>query len=581
MPRSTVVYGFADAAQQYPQHPAVLGAGPPTSYAALAAAAGGYAELLTGSGVRPGDRVGLLTLHGGQTIAAILGTLAAGAGYVPLDPAFPVSRLARMVGDAGVGTLLCDPAHEGLAGRLRPAGGRLLPAGEVPPRPLRPVPVDAGALAYVLFTSGSTGRPKAVGQTHRNLLHVVRNQIAALAPGPADRLSLLASFSFDAAIPDLYPALLTGAAVVPVDLRSLGLSEAIDELSRQSVTIYHSTPTVYRHLLAALCGRRLPAVRTVLLGGEQATYEDVRRGAQRFAPDCVFVNGYGSTEVTFAAQYQIRAGQLPPGRTGPLPIGAALPGFQLTVAEGTGELHVRSRYLAPGYLNQDSDRFTVDPDGTPRYRTGDLGTAGPEGTLVCLGRLDRQVKVRGVRVEPAEVEAVLAGLPGVGAVRVIVRDGDLLGYACPAGSASLDGPRLRTALAGQLPEQLVPRAIIVLPGLPLTVTGKVDELALPPPAGSELGQPAPDGVARTPTERAVHDLWCAVLGAERVDRSASFFDAGGDSLRLGQVQAGLADRLGVRVGMADLLAYPTIAALAGRLDRTPPAGPAAGNPAGT
>ncbi|MFI6265917.1 AMP-binding protein [Micromonospora sp. NPDC051006] len=562
MAHETLIHRFGDVAAACPEHTAVLGETQQLSYAELAGLAGGYADALVSAGARPGDRVALLTAHGARTIAAILGALAAGCAYVPLDPGFPPRRLRHMLDAAGVRTVLCAAEHEELARRLgadRPQL-RLVPVDEVRPAPLRPVPVDPDALAYVLFTSGSTGVPKAVGQTHRNLLHVVRNQIDTLEIGPADRLSLLASFSFDAAIPDLYPALLTGAAVIPVDLRRHGLSYAVEQLARHGATVYHSTPTVYRFLLDTPGVERLDRVRVVLLGGEQATHADVARGRGRFAPGCVLVNGYGATEMTFAARYALPLAEADPAATGPLPIGTALPGYQLRLAE-TGEIVVRGEHLAPGYLDQDSDRFGVDPDGVPAYRTGDLGERLPGGELRCLGRLDRQVKVRGFRVELTEIESLLAAEPGVAAVRAIARDGELLAYVRPAGGP-VDPAALRAALARQLPDYALPRAVVPVDEFPLTVSGKVDERALPDPT-----RPVPAGAQpASPTEQAVHDIWCAVLGRDAVARTDNFFDIGGQSLLLGQVQQRLAERFGVRLPMLRLFAHPTVAAQARLVD---------------
>ncbi|WP_406108768.1 AMP-binding protein [Micromonospora globbae] len=563
MANDTLIHRFGDVAAACPEQPAVLGETRRFSYAELAGLAGGYADALTAAGARPGDRVALLTAHGAPTIAAILGTLAAGCAYVPLDPGFPRRRLRHMLAAAGVRTVLYGSEHEELARALDVDGVTVLVVDDPRPAPLRPRPVDPDALAYVLFTSGSTGLPKAVGQTHRNLLHVVRNQIDTLDIGPADRLSLLASFSFDAAIPDLYPALLTGAAVIPVDLRRHGLAHAVDQLARHGVTVYHSTPTVYRFLLDTPGVERLDRVRVVLLGGEQATYADAARGRGRFAPGCVLVNGYGATEMTFAARYVTPLAEADPAATGPLPIGTALPGYQLRLADD-GEIVVRSVHLAPGYLDRDSDRFTTDPDGVPAYRTGDLGERLPTGELRCLGRLDRQVKVRGFRVELTEIEAVLAAEPGVAAARAIARDGELLAYVRPA-AGPLDPAALRAALADQLPEYAVPRAVVPIDEFPLTVTGKVDERALPDPDR----RVPPGAEPRTPTERAVHDIWCAVLGRDAVGRTDNFFDVGGQSLLLGQVQQRLAQRFGVRLPMLRLFDHPTVAAQARLLDDPP------------
>ncbi|MEU3456525.1 AMP-binding protein [Micromonospora sp. NPDC006766] len=563
-----IVNRFAEVAARQADRPALLGEAHEVNYAELAGAAGGHAAVFVAAGVRPGDRIALLTTHGAPTVAALLGALAAGCAYVPLDPGFPVDRLRHMLAAAGVSALACAAEHRQLAGEL--ADGRtVVSLDDVPPAPLRPVTVDPDTLAYVLFTSGSTGVPKAVGQTHRNLAHVVDNQIAALAIAPTDRLSLLASFSFDAAIPDLYPALLTGAAVVPVDLRRQGLAYALDHLALHQATVLHCTPTVYRHLLDTLGERRLDAVRVVLLGGEQATWADAIRGRDRFAADCELINGYGATEMTFVARFALRLSEIDPNVLGPLPIGAPFPGYELRLAPDTGELVVHSPHLAPGYLNQDSDRFTVDADGVRAYRTGDLGRRLPGGELVCLGRLDRQVKVRGHRVELTEIEAVLAAQPGVAGVRAIARDGELLAYARPADGIRPDAAALRAALAAALPAYALPRAVVVLDEFPLTVTGKVDERALPDPVGVVPAGATP----ATDTERVVHDIWCAVLGRDAVGRTDSFFDVGGQSLLLGQVQQRLAERFGVRLPMLRLFDHPTVAGQAALLDAPPEAVP--------
>ncbi|QKV80966.1 AMP-binding protein [Amycolatopsis sp. Hca4] len=552
---------FAEIARRSPSRVAVLG-DRPVSYGELAERAGGRAARLLDAGVRPGEFVGLVTGHGTAAISAILGTLAAGCAYVPLDPTFPRDRLAHQVAAARVSAVLADPEHLELAEALCHNGSARVvqsPSDDTAPLPV-PGP-DPDAPAYVLFTSGSTGTPKAVAQTHRNLLHVVDNQIATLGITAADRVSLLASFGFDAAIPDLYPALLTGAAVVPVDVRAHGVAHAARELARHAVTVYHSTPTVYRYLLDALEGD-LPSVRTVLLGGEQATYADVRRG--RFAPGCVFVNGYGATEVTFAAQYRLTAADAGDDATGPLPIGTALPGYTLTVLDG-GELEVSGEYLVEGYFGQASPAFGTTADGVRSYRTGDLGRVLPDGNLVCLGRLDRQVKVRGFRVELTEIEARLGEQPGVAEARAVVRDGELLAYVTPAPGTRPDGTALRAALAEVLPGHAVPAAVIAVAAFPLTVSGKLDEEALPDPRPA--AGPEPSGPT-TPAQRRVHAIWCAVLGHDRIGTTDAFFDVGGHSLLLGRVQQRLAAEFGTDVPLLSLLEHPTVAAQAAYLDQS-------------
>ena len=569
---------FRDAAREHPGRVAVLDDDGPLRYGELARAAGGVAAALTAAGLRPGERAGLLLGHGRSMIAAILGTLAAGGCYVPLDPEYPAQRLAVMAADAAVSVLLTAPGHASLARTL--AGARvpvLFPAG-IPPGELAPAGADPDGLAYLLYTSGSTGQPKGVAQTHRNVLHGIRNHLANFAITPADRLSLLSSFCFDMAVTDLFAAVLSGAAVVPIDVRSRGLSYLARELAVRGVTIYHSTPTLYQHLVAALDGRRLTRIRAVLLGGEQVTRAHLRAARSHFAPDCVFVNGYGATEVSFAVQCWIRPGEDIGDAI--VPIGHPLPGYEVLLLDDTGraaqrrgEIAIKSSYLAPGYWNDaalTAGRFTTCPDGTRLYRTGDQGMLLADGRLACLGRTDRQVKIRGYRVDLGEVEAHLAALPGVTqAVVVPGRNRErLTGYVVPVPGARPDPGELIRALAGRLPGYLVPAAIVIIGNLPLTPTGKVDLRALPAaPVRMTASQPPV-----TATERLIATAWCELTGLPEVCADASFFDTGGHSLLLGRLQQRLESALGREVPLSVILTHPTAGGLARWLDSGATAG---------
>jgi amino acid adenylation domain-containing protein len=533
-----------------------------------------------GPGGPVGGRVAVLLDHGASTVAAILGTLAAGAAYVPADPSYPRARLAHLLRDSGVHTVLVDARTRGLAAELaaeaasghpaRGTSGRALRVVDVTGLPAASLPVpdtDLDAEAYVLYTSGSTGLPKGVVQSHRNVLFAAGNHIDNSRIDPADRVSVLSSFSFDMAITDLFSALLSGAAAVPVDIRRHGLLHLVEALRDRKVSVYHSTPTVYRHLVAALEGGRLPAIRVVLLGGEAVHAADAVAYWRHFAPDGVFVNGYGATEISFIAQDHLTA----PPVGGVVPVGHPLPGIEVTLCtpEGApaalvGEIVVRSRHLALGYVGRPFPAV-----GAARtYRTGDLARRLPDGRLVHLGRVDRQVKIRGYRVELGEVEAVLAELPGVRQAVAVARDRptagavpaerELLCYA--AGAAGLDPDELLAGLSQRLPHYLVPRAVVVLDELPTTPTGKVDVAALPAaPTATEPAELPDDPLVRT-----VAAAWCAELGVPSVDIGRSFFDLGGHSLALAGVQRRLERDLGVRLPLLDLFEYPTVTALAAR-----------------
>ena len=545
---SGIAARFAGVARRHADRPAVLADDGALTYAELAGLAGGVARVLS---TVPGGRVGLLLAHGWGPVAAILGTLAAGRAYVPLDPAYPTDRLAYQVGDSGTAALVTDAAHRDLAARL--AGGR--PVLEIEgSAAFDPGPARPDDEAYVLYTSGSTGVPKGVVQNQRNVLYAAANHAAHFRIGPDDRLSVVSSFGFDMAVTDTFGALLTGAAAVPVDVRTGGLGHLAGALAGRGVTVYHSTPTLYRHLVDALDGSRLDRIRVVLLGGEAVTAGDISLYRRHFAPDGMFVNGYGLTEISFIAQERI-------GPDCPLPTDEVVPvGYPLDGIEvglDGGEIVVRSRHLALGYTGQP---FPDLGGGVREYRTGDLGAWLPDGRLRYLGRADRQVKVRGYRVEPAEVEAVLRDQPAVADAAVVPRDGVLVAYVRV--TAGFEVVATRAALARRLPHYLVPGPIVVLDALPLTPTGKIDLAALPapavagPPDLAEFPDPPED-----PVERAVVDAWRAELGVSAVGRGDNFFDLGGHSLLLARVQRRLEAALARPIPLVHLFEHATVGGL--------------------
>ncbi|WP_194905263.1 non-ribosomal peptide synthetase [Catenulispora rubra] len=579
----TIAQRFARQVALGPDRPAVLGDDRRLSYADLAAEAGGIAALIAGHG-GTGDRVGLLIEHGPAMIGAVLGTLGAGRCYVPLDPEFPADRLAYMVERCDISLVVADQANAAKAAEL---GRPVVLTEQARPAPYQPVDADPRDPAYVLFTSGSTGRPKGVVQNHRNVLHGVRNHITNLRIAPSDRISLLTSFGFDMAVTDLFAAILSGAAVVPVGVHRHGLGQLASAIAEHEISVYHSTPTVFRYLTAELGpGQRLPSVRAVVLGGEAVTALDLAAVRRCFAQDCVLVNGYGATEASFAVQNHV-----PPGVPAAeavhhevVPIGRGLPGYEIVLLDEqdrpaeAGQIVIRSRYLALGYwrepeltaekfADESGDSDSSDRDGMRLYRTGDLAQRLPDGRIVYAGRGDRQVKVRGNRVELGEVEAHLAALTGVvRAVAVSRTDAagavEVIGYVQPTrDQTDLEPAELRTELAERVPAYLVPARFVVLQGFPLTSTGKVDVAALPLPAHPGTG-PAPT----TPTERVVAQVWCAVLGLDRVGTTDNFFDLGGNSLHLSRVRQRLERDHGLHVAAMSSFEYPSVGTLAAYLD---------------
>src|SRR5690606_19962160 len=333
------------------------------------------------------------------------------------------------------------------------------------------------------------GRPKGVVQSQRNVLHHIRTYASRLRITPHDRLSLLAAYGFDAAVMDIFGALLSGATLYPIDLRGEDANELPRLIERHGITVLHSTPTVFRHLTSQLTGaENLSAVRLVVLGGEAATRHDLELFRRHFGPQARLINGYGPTECTLALQHVLdHAGEPARTTTGGLPIGRAVEGVRVLLLDqagepvetyAAGEIVLRSPYVALGYWKQPeltAAQFVTDPSGSEPgvrlYRTGDRARWLPDGTLEFLGRIDQQVKVRGYRIEPAEIETVLASTSGVSAavVLAVTAEGSLatsgtaealIAFVVPV---SADEPvhtdELRRALQARLPRFMLPARI--------------------------------------------------------------------------------------------------------------------------
>ncbi|MGW2100130.1 amino acid adenylation domain-containing protein [Streptomyces olivaceoviridis] len=554
-----------------PDIPAVLSAAGDLTYRELNARANRLARHLRSRGAGPGAAVAVCLERGPEQITALLAVLKSGAAYVPLDPEHPSDRLAYMITDARAALVVTDGAG---AARLPEEPGRFLTDRDWPSLADLPAhdpePAAApGDLAYVIYTSGSTGRPKGVEIEHRSLVGLVRWTADTFGAAPGRRVALLAGVGFDASAWELWPALATGATVcVPDDTVRLTPALLQRWLTEQRVTgTFVSTPVL--EALAALDWSEPTSLEYVLTGGDA-----LRLPAGLCLPFRV-VNNYGPTESTVVTT----SAEVVPGTAVP-PIGRPVRGTFVYVVDRhgrpvptgvPGELLVGGTGLARGYRGQreqTAERFvTVDVDGTPRrvYRTGDRVRWLADGQLEFLGRLDEQVKLRGHRIEPGEIEAVLLAGPDVAAATVVVREdtpGDrrLVAYVVPAAGGTVTSEALRGRLRRELPDSMVPSAFVALERLPLTPNGKVDRRALPAPRprASAAGGPAP----RTPVERAIAAAWSEVLGTEVTGVDDNFFELGGHSLLATQVMSRLRDALGVEVPVRALFAAPTVAGLA-------------------
>ncbi|GHJ15511.1 non-ribosomal peptide synthetase [Micromonospora sp. AKA38] len=578
---------FEERVRRSPDAVAVVVGGVSLSYGELNARANRVAHWLRGRGVGAESLVGVCLTRGVHLLPVLLGVLKAGAGYVPLDPAVPVERLGFVVGDAGVGALVCERETVGVVD----FAGVVLVVDE--PGVLDGLPVgDVGSVVspdgvvYVIYTSGSTGRPKGVVLSHANVVRLLSSAQEHFAFDASDVFSLFHSFAFDVSVFEMWGALAHGASVVVVGQEvTRSPEDFLDVLVGAGVTVLSQTPSAFRSLVSAAAEGdvRVGAlgVRVVVFAGERLEVAELGPWV-RVHPlaRVALVNMYGITETTVHTTYHRLTGDDLESGAGN-PIGRPLSDLRVHLLDAygelvpvgvTGEICVAGPGVARGYLGRPdltAQRFVPDPFGSGGrlYRSGDLARRRADGSLDFVGRADDQVKVRGYRIELGEITVVLSGCAGVRDAVVLLRGGGvearLVAYVVPVAGARLDVASLRRALAVSLPEYMVPAAFVVLDRLPLTANGKLDKRALPEPDGRAFGQ-----TGYVPPENVVQErlcvVWADVLGVDRVGIRDSFFELGGDSIRAVAV-AGRLREDGLAVTARDVLSGRTVTALAERL----------------
>ncbi|MFD3696355.1 amino acid adenylation domain-containing protein [Streptomyces sp. NPDC058646] len=570
---------FAAQARRTPLRTALSYGEETLGYAALDARANVLAHRLIEAGVGRGGAVGVLLDRSPHLPVAALAVLKCGAAYVPLDPRLPDARVAMIMEDVGARVLLTQEAHAGSAAvrRQLDAGARVLSV-DTPvtgfPESDPGVAVGEDELMYVMFTSGSTGRPKGVGVTHRNVVELITDRCWDLANHR--RMLVHSAIGFDASTYELWVPLLNGGQLVIAPGDGTDVAGLDHTIRTYDVTAAYFTMGLF-HIMADEGLDTLKLLDEVWTGGDVASPSALQRVLDH-CPDTVLVHSYGPTETTFASHQQRFPLDLRVVHG--VHLGAALDNMRVHVLDErlrpvpvgvAGEMYLAGTQVARGYVGRPgltAERFVADPfgaDGGRMYRTGDLVHWTPAGELRFIGRADGQVKLRGFRIEPGEIEETLARHPGVGQAAVVVReDGPggkrLVAYAVPrAGHAPEEAALLRW-LADELPEHMVPSALVLLDGIPLTVNGKPDRAALPAPAPAAG---APGRRARTPREEVLCGLFAEVLGVEGVGIDDNFFALGGHSLLGVRLVSRMRTVLGLERGVRDLFRTPTVAGLLG------------------
>ncbi|MFC3453286.1 amino acid adenylation domain-containing protein [Amycolatopsis speibonae] len=578
VPDRTLPESFAAQVAATPEATAVISEDLSLSYAELDARANQLARLLIERGVGPESLVAVMLPRSPELVVTVLAITKTGGAWLPIDPVYPADRVAYILDDAAPALVITTAALT-----ASPAGAVVIDdpetVGDLAGRDSAPVtdadrarPLDPRHPAYLIYTSGSTGRPKAVVVTHRNLANYLFH-CGRKYPGLRGRSLLHSSIAFDLTVTAMLTPFTVGGAV-----QVGALEDLIGTVDSAPAVFLKATPS---HLKTLETGSRESAVPgDLLLGGEQLSVDTIAQWRRTY-PNTVVVNEYGPTEVTVGCvEYRLEPGQAPPPGD-VVPIGTPMTNLRAFVLDSwlrpvppgaVGELYVSGEGVARGYLGRQgltATRFVADPSGSGdrMYRTGDLVRWNPDGELVFAGRVDDQVKVRGFRIEPGEIEAALVAHESVGQAVVMARDSAsgkrLIGYVTAAGESGVDVAAVREAVAARLPEYMVPAAVVVLDALPLTANGKVDRDALPDP---DFNERVSGREPVTEAERLLCALFAEVLGLERAGADDSFFELGGDSI-LSMQLAARAHRAGMAFGAREVFEQRTPAGIAAVVER--------------
>lgn len=589
--RGTVPELVRERARREPSALAVLSDEGRLSYAELTGRADRLAHRLREPGADTEPVVTVCLDRGPELVVALLAVLNSGGAFLPLDPATPRQRAVGLVGASGSRLIVSSREH---APMFAECEARIIhtgePAAQAPVEGPRPAPRPRlDDLAYVIHTSGSTGPPKGVMITHRSLAHSLTAVARAYELRPGDRVLHAAALGFDTSLEQIFATLISGATLVPAGTHMWAPTDLLHRLPEYGITVADLTPA-YWHRIVSVPDRHesLASLRLVIVGGEIVTTKDCRAILHRI-PGARLVNAYGLTETTITSTLcDLNEEVLAAPDTAVAPIGRPLEGNHVHVLDAElrpvppgerGEIYLGGPALARGIWRQPAltaQQFLPDPHGsTPgdrMYRTGDLGRRRSDGNLEVLGRVDDQMKIRGFRVDPAEVETALASHPEIGQAMVVARtraggERDLIAYftptSPPTGGEEVLRARLRSALAEVLPGHMIPAAFHAVERLPVTPGGKLDRRAVPEPATAAPTTGADD----RPVPQGMAQLWGQILDVDHVRPHDDFFELGGNSLLAMEMLARTRVVFGIGVTQIrdltrSLLRYPTLAAFA-------------------
>ncbi len=595
LPPTAVVHGRFEAhARATPDAVAVECGGEQLTYAELDAAANRFAHFLAARGHGRGAKVGLCLEYSIDLVVAILGTLKAGAAYVPFDPAYPAARLRLLQRQtAGLAVLVASPATAGLVDSTVDVVGpaRLSDCLAGFPATTPDVPVTGDDLCYAVFTSGSTGTPKLTGVRHEgwfNLLNWLQLEYG-LHSGSSNLV--VSAFGFDLSQRSLMTPLFCGATQHLMASRNFDVAMAYRLLAEHRIrTVHCASSTLY--LLVdwetARGGDTLARLDYVLFGGEPLHLERIAEWARREGNTCTLLHQYGVAECTDVATSYDLVGVWRAGHDA-APVGLPLHNTEIHLrderARGVGpgehgEICIAGTSVGAGYLDgtePGSGRFaTILDNGEPRrlYRTGDLGYVTESGQLVVVGRLDAQVKVRGMRIDPTDIERALGRLPGVRQAAVAAVGGDsgeaeLIAFVVAAGEG-FDADEARARLLEVLPRTMVPARFLAVPRIPLSPHGKADRAALVAEFGAQqseaAGRPLPDNGMPARIVDGVHAIWCRELQRDDIAVDDNFFALGGQSVIMARIQGAFLEELGVEVPMDRLFLNATVASISAYIE---------------